>query len=109
MGMTYEQYWYGDVWMVKAFREADKINQQRVNYQMWLQGLYVYDAFSTVMKNAFSKQGASPALYPTEPYPLFQKEKARQQEDQGQEDAETLRAKVYMMNMVRAGKDWGKQ
>ena len=39
--------------------------------------------------------------YPQEPYPLKEKE-------QIDEDTEALMAKVYMNNMVRAGRNWGK-
>lgn len=46
IGMTYEQYWYGDPFMVRSFLEADKVRQERKNYEVWLQGMYIYDAIS---------------------------------------------------------------
>lgn len=46
--MTYDQYWYGDVNMAKAYREADKLRQERTNTEAWLQGMYIYDLLTRV-------------------------------------------------------------
>lgn len=104
--MTYDQYWYGDVWMVKAFREADRLRKEQMNTELWLQGLYYYDAVCCALQNAFRKKSDPPAKYPMEPYDIFPKEMTRE-EREAQEEAERLQAKLYMQQMMRAGKHWG--
>lgn len=105
--MSYQEYWHGDVWMVKSFREADKLRQERENAGYWMQGMYIYEAFAAVLKNAFSKKGSTPAKYPEKPYDIFPEEKTEDQKLQ-EEEQERIKAKLYMQNMVRAGRSWGK-
>ena len=70
-GMTYEQFWDGDVWMAKAYRQAYEIRKEKENYDAWLQGLYIYEAIcdASPILRAFSK-AKKPAPYPLEPYTL---------------------------------------
>ena len=58
IGMSYELYWYGEPNLVKAYREADELRVDRMNYEAWLQGLYVYQAVGALYPvfNPFSKQ-----------------------------------------------------
>lgn len=58
IGMSYELYWYGEPNLVKAYREADEMRVDRMNYEAWLQGLYVYQAVGALYPvfNPFSKQ-----------------------------------------------------
>lgn len=109
--MTYEQYWYGDVWLVEDFIKADKERQKRQNQEAWLQGMYIYDAISCAIANAFKKKGEQPSKYPEQPYQIFQEEEdateLTDQEKEEQEEQERLRAKLYMQQMVWVGKSWG--
>lgn len=70
LGMSYEQYWYGDVRMTKAFWEADKIRHERINSEMWLQGMYIYDAISRLfpIPIALAGKNAQPRDYMERPY-----------------------------------------
>lgn len=43
-GMTESQYWDGDCLLVKYYRKKDELEQDRLNEQLWMQGLYVYEA-----------------------------------------------------------------
>lgn len=106
IGMTFDQYWYGDVWLVEQFREADRLRQERANVAAWLNGMYQYDAVSCALANAFRKKSDPPAKYPTEPYNIFQKRETRKERER-REEAERLQAKLYMQQMMRAGKNWG--
>ena len=58
IGMSYELYWYGEPNLVKAYREAAEMQNDRMNYEAWLQGLYVYHAVGALypLFNPFSKQ-----------------------------------------------------
>ena len=63
MGMTYEQYWYGDPWAVVSFRRAHELRKKMTNEQMWLMGLYVNSA----VQSAVSAFGKNPRPYMKEP------------------------------------------
>lgn len=73
IGMTYEQFWYGDPTMTKAYLEAYKIKEKRetekTKWITWEQGLYVYEAICDVspILRAFSKT-TKPLPYPEQPY-----------------------------------------
>lgn len=56
-GMTYEQFWDGDVEIAKAYRKAHEIKNDELNQQAWLQGFYVYHAIGALAPalKAFSK------------------------------------------------------
>ena len=108
--MTYEQYWYGDVHMVRAFLEADKQRQIRKNQDAWLQGAYFVRALDAVVGNAFRQKGQKAAEYPEKPIELtFEKENKNTQEPTNTDDVdqEALFAKAYMKSMMRVGKNWG--
>lgn len=110
--MTYEQYWYGDVWMVGAFREAEIIRLKRVNAEAHLQGAYFYEALLDVAPiiHAFAKKGTKAGRYPDKPYDLYgeKKEEESKKKKEEREEKERLFAKVYMNQMFSAGKTWGK-
>lgn len=82
IGMTYEQFWYGECTMVEAYREADKIKQERLNAEQWWQGAYFYEALCDVapILHAFAKRGTKPLKYPSEPY-ILSDEKRREKEE----------------------------
>ena len=107
IGMTYDQYWYGDVWMVKAFREADRLRQKRENESAWLMGAYFRMAIDSTICNAFREKGSTPVRYPDKPFGSDEPEKKKREKKQQQEDREATFAMAYMMNFVRAGQNWG--
>lgn len=81
--MTADQFWDGDPWLTAAYREANRLRNQRKSEEMWLQGLYFYNAVGVVVGNAFRKKGATPRQYLDEPLritPLSEEEKAAQAE-----------------------------
>lgn len=77
MGMTPNEYWHGDSWLAKDYREAYKIRTDEANANAWLQGLYIYNAFGVIMQNAFGKGRAE--SYPEHPYDLHPKEKTAEE------------------------------
>ncbi|RDY21443.1 hypothetical protein [Criibacterium bergeronii] len=75
IGMTPEQYWEQDCLLVKYYREAEEIRRERKNQEMWLQGMYYYDALMRVspILRAFAKKGTKPQPYVEEAYPISKK------------------------------------
>ncbi len=81
MGMTYEQFWDGDVRLVKAYREADAIRRRRKNEELWLEGVYMAEALSATVGNMFSK--GNKHQYPSEPIPItVEEQKARREREE---------------------------
>lgn len=72
--MTGEEYWFGEPRLVEAYREAQKIRNERRNQEMWLQGLYNLSAFSAVISNAFGGKGSKKVEYLKEPVELSPRE-----------------------------------
>lgn len=82
IGMTYNQFWRDDPKIVKFYRKAEKLRTDRINQELWLQGMYVYEAIcdASPIFNPFAKKGTRPMPYPTEPYNLNpEKDKTKEQ------------------------------
>lgn len=84
MGMTPEQFWDGESWLKKSFREAYKIrmrNDERIRDQTaWLNGVYIRDALQSIaiLVNGFVPTGAEVMEYPQ--MPRLEKAEAEKQE-----------------------------
>ena len=76
IGMTESQYWDGDCDLVKAYRKADELRNHRRNQELWMQGLYFYEALCRVSPifHAFAKKGTKPVPYIEEPFPLTKRD-----------------------------------
>lgn len=103
IGMTPEQYWDGDPALVKYFRQAEEMRVERRNYEMWLQGLYVYEAICDVspILHAFAKKGTKPQPYSDQPYAVTASQRKRAEEEREREIAE--RGKRRIMAMMSSG------
>lgn len=110
MGMTYEQYWYGDTYMARAFYKADKLKREQRDENAWLIGAYVCRAIESTIGNAFLKKGCQPIEYPD--MPKFMEKRLREDEErrrsEEQEEKDRVFALAWMSNFVQAGKNWGK-
>ena len=109
IGMSYEEFWEKDVEMVKAYREAERIKRKNKDYDLWLQGRYIYDALCCVspILHAFAKEGTHPEPYPEEPYPRTEAEVKEIQDKIIKENAEGFRALVALKNEERRRKNVG--
>lgn len=94
LGMTYEDYWYGDVLKARAFLKADIERQKRTNETAWLFGAYVYNALTATVGNLFKDKNSEPNRYPTEPI-CFDAEKIEEKKLKEQE-AERNRLIAYL-------------
>lgn len=100
LGMTYDQYWNGDVRATAAFVEANRLKKQQENERLWLQGMYFYEGLCVALSNAFSKKGAKKAEYPNEPYPLYKREQT-EAEKEAEAIRERQRAHDYFDRIVQ--------
>lgn len=96
IGMTPEQYWDGDPLLAKYYRQADELKQKRKNQEIWLQGMYIYEALCDVAPifHAFAKKGTKPTPYSDHPYSITAKE--REDEKKLQEKRDREKARRYM-------------
>ena len=89
IGMTYDQYWNDDCLLVKYYRKAHELANDRRNQELWLQGMYIYDALCCT---APVLHGAKPTPYPEKPYPITREEIEQEKEERAR--ANRLKAKA---------------
>lgn len=84
-GMTYEQFWEKESWLVKSYREAKKIQQDETNYTAWLHGVYVLQAIHTgvpVILQGIAKTHIDLPTYPDSPFDGNEEENGNKDEKQ---------------------------
>ena len=69
-GMTYDEFWYGEPYRAKFYRESYKLKVRQKDEELWIQGMYIYEALCKVspILHAFSKKGTKPLPYSEKPY-----------------------------------------
>ena len=92
IGMTWDNFWKDDVSMAKSYREKDKLDRQRKNNELWLQGYYVYSALSSVAP-ALIPFNKNPKIEPymKEPIALTKEEQEEREFRKSQENLYKLR------------------
>lgn len=97
LGMTEEQYFDGDMALTKYYREAFEIKRKMKNQELWLQGLYFYEALLDVspLLNAFAKKGTKAHKYPNEPYVLTEKEQKERDIERERLQSEKIKEKMF--------------
>lgn len=114
IGMSYDLYWNGDCRLTECYRRAEEIKQRQRNQELWLQGMYVYEALCDVspILQAFAKKGTKPTPYSSEPYAITAKQVQEKRERQEQLRFEKTKAKMAAWAAktnaqiaVRAGKE----
>lgn len=78
LGMTYDEFWYGEADRVIFYREAEKLKQRDRNYDLWLMGRYIYETILDCAPtlNPMSKDG-NPVPYMSDPIPLTKEDAER--------------------------------
>ena len=85
--MTYEQYWYGDPWMTRAYAQAYTMKRKVNNEEMWINGIYMVHALQTVIGNAFGKKKIE---YLSKPLDLYEKTKYEKEQEARKERAKLI-------------------
>jgi hypothetical protein len=112
--MTYEQYWQMEPSLVIAYRKAEELRNERRNQELWMQGMYIYEALCdvSVLIPRFSKKKIKPVPYATKPYPL-RSEMIRKAEDEVRGKMEkarrTMDSFATKVNAMFAAKKGGKE
>lgn len=101
IGMSYDEFWYGDCWVASYYRKAWKLKKEQENEKLWLQGVYIYEALLDVapILHAFAKKGTKPLPFPDKPYD-FTKRKTEKEKEQEIEN-EKIRAELFLKQWVK--------
>ncbi len=99
IGMTYDEFWNGDCELPIYYRKAEELKNKKKNQELWLQGLYFYEALCDVapVLHAFAKKGTKPIPYSKEPYALTEQEHKERKERDRQQSLEILKARLLAM------------
>lgn len=106
IGMTYDQFWNDDPTLVMYYRQADEMRIERKNQELWLQGLYIYEALCDVapIMHAMAKKGTKARPYAEQPYPITEKQRRREQEEKERRIAEKGKRMMDMLMKRSQGK-----
>lgn len=105
-GMSYDEYWNGDAYLVYFYRESYKLKMRNKDREMWKLGGYIYEVLCDVspILHAFSKKGTKPLPYRDKPM-SDENDNLKTEKEKEQEIAnERLRFRVFMENWARATK-----
>ena len=91
-GMTAEEYWYGDPYLVIAYRKLSRLRAEQRNQEMWVQGMYFLDAMTSIM-SGFRKNSA-PYKYPAEPYDITGRKTEELEREPTEEEKAEARQKI---------------
>ena len=95
IGMTYDEFWNQDVKMVEVYRKAMELRDKRRNQELWLQGMYIYEALcdaSPLFRFSMKKGVVKPEPYAKEPYPITAAEVHEREEREARAKEERLKA-----------------
>ena len=95
IGMSYDEFWNQDVSRVKAYRKAYELREKRRNQELWLQGMYVYEALcdaSPLFRFTMKKGSIKPEPYVKEPYPITIAEVREREEREAREKEDRFKA-----------------
>ena len=90
IGMTYDQYWNDNPLLVKSYRKAAELRKEQRNEELWLQGMYIYEALCDVspVLNANAKKGTKPHPYSEKPYAITESQRKYEEEEHARKVAE---------------------
>lgn len=93
-GMTYEQFWDGDVSAHKAYREAHKLRMKEQNTFAHIQAAYIYEALCDASSLFRGMKPSKPQKFRDAPYDIFPEDAARREEEERRQQYEHIREKV---------------
>ena len=69
--------------LCKYYREAEEIRNEKKNQELWLQGMYIYEALADIspVLHAFAKKGTKPQPYTETPYAITKKQVEKQKRE----------------------------
>lgn len=98
--MTPKEYWEGDGDLPKYYRKAEELRQERINWQLHLQGMYVYEAIcdASPLFQTFAKKGTKAIPYRSVPYGVEERPAKIDKDAQTKRAMQVFSAKVAKFN-----------
>ncbi len=105
-GMSYDEFWYGSPYRAMFYRNSHKLKVKQKNEEMWMQGMYIYEALCDVspILHAFSKKGTKPLPYPEKPFGTNIDKKETEIDKEQEVQNARLIARIHFENWARAVK-----
>lgn len=102
-GMSYDEYWHSSPYRAKFYLEAHKLKIKQKDEEMWMQGMYIYEALCDVspILHAFSKKGTKPLPYSNRPYSASIKELQTNEDKEKEKKNAELIARVFFENWAK--------
>ena len=97
-GMSAEEYWHGDPWLVRAYAQAYLLRRKVENEQAWIQGAYIANAVTVAIANTFGKQRKD---YLKKPLEIFPKTEAEKKAEIREEKRKLI---TWLNGMIRANR-----
>lgn len=94
LGVSEERFWESIPVELEPYRKMDEMQQERLDYNMWLMGAYVSNAVSVAVSNALNGK-KSKAKYLSEPFSAAEK---REQERTPMDDFNRFAAWAVVYN-----------
>lgn len=92
MGMSYDDFWHGDVHMAVAYRKAHRLKKQMKSAEQYMMGLYVYHAICAAHP-LFAFKPHEPMHYLEEPLPIDDREAKEREERKEREHYEDVKTR----------------
>ena len=82
--------------LAKYYRKAEELRNEKRNQELWLQGMYIYEALCDVapILHSMAKRGTKARPYVERPYAITEKQRLREAEEK--ERLNALKAKRFM-------------
>lgn len=105
IGMTYNQYWYGDPEIAAYYLKAKKLRREEENNNMHRQYLYDFHVLHDIapLLHAFPKKGVKVAPSLEEPLPLTAKQAQEQAQRRYNEKVKRFTERAEAINAKRKG------
>lgn len=102
-GMSYDEYWHSSPYRAKFYLEAHKLKIKQKDEEMWMQGMYIYEALCDVspILHAFSKKGTKPLPYSNRPYTASVQELQTKEDKEIEKKNAELIARVFFENWAK--------
>ena len=100
IGMSYDDFWNGDVCMAGAYRKARELRDRQRNQELWMQGMYIYEALcdaSPLFRFTMKSGTIEPLPYLSEPYPLTEAEVQEREQRKAREMEERMKADMLAL------------
>lgn len=100
MGMSAEEFWDGEPWLVKAYRKAYRLRieneEKTADRNAWRIGQYIRNALVSVpiTVNGFAPKGHTMHTYPEKPFTMQAEEQKREETKKKQEENKQILAQA---------------